>query len=298
MEEGRQSSTAIMAATMRAAHGLLDGEPKILRDDFALGLSGLESEAALRTAIETIRAKYAQRVGPELAPAFVRYLCAYTALRNRYAEDELSNAMARGVRQYVILGAGLDSFAYCRQAQSGSIRIFEVDYPATQQWKRTRLRELGVDLPANLTFIPLDFEKQTLSAGLRVEGYRPQDPTFFSWLGVVPYLTEAAIFRTLGEIASTPPGSEVVFDFSLPSALLGEEARQVWALIEADIAARGEPLRSFFAPDSLAARVREVGFAQVWDVSVEDAFARYFAGHAGGLRNLHGQRFLKARVGD
>ncbi|MGH8009544.1 MAG: class I SAM-dependent methyltransferase, partial [Candidatus Binatia bacterium] len=226
MEEGRQSTTAIGAALMRAAYWLLDDDPKLLRDDLALGLGGLENEAALRTAIEMMQAKFAQRIGPDLGHSLVRYLCAYTALRSRYTEDEFRKARARGVIQYVILGAGLDSFAYCRQDPSASIRIFEVDYPATQQWKRARLRELGVDLPPNLTFVPLDFEKRTLIAGLHAEGYRPQDPTFFSWLGVVPYLTEEAIFRTLREIASAAPGSEVVCDYMLPPALLADEARQ------------------------------------------------------------------------
>lgn len=283
---------------MRAAHWLLDDEPKILRDDLALGLSGLENAAALQPMIDVMQAKFAERISPDLARSLVRYLCAYTALRSRYTEDELRKAIARGVTQYVILGAGLDSFAYCRQDPSDTIRIFEVDYPATQQWKRARLHELGVDLPPNLTFVPVDFEKQRLIASLHVEGYRPQDPTFFSWLGVVPYLTEEAIFRTLREIASAAPGSEIVFDYMLPPALLAEEARQAWALLGADIAARGEPLRSFFAPDSLAARIKELGFTHVWDLSVEEVFARYFAGHADGFRTLHGMHLLKSRVGD
>jgi len=298
MEEGRPSFTAIGAAMLRAAHLLLDAEPKILKDDFALRLSGIESEAALRTAIDTLQAEFVQRASPDLARSVVRHLRASVAMRSRYTEDELSKALARGVTQYVILGAGLDSFAYRRRDLSGVVRIFEVDYPATQQWKRARLRELRIDLPPSLTFIPIDFEKQPLRAGLQVEGYRLEAPAFFSWLGVVPYLTEEAVFRTLQEVASAAPGSEIVFDYVVPLALLDEKAQQVWAIVEATSAARGEPAPSLFEPESLAARVREVGFAQVWDLSPEAAFARYFASRTDGLRNLGGQHLIRARVGD
>jgi methyltransferase (TIGR00027 family) len=118
-------------------------------------------------------------------------------MRQRYTEDELDKALARGVGQYVILGAGLDSFIYRRPDLAAGLRVFEVDHPATQQWKRARLRELHLNLPSNLTFIPLDFEQQTLADGLRAGGHQPELPTFFSWLGVTQYLTEEAVFETL-----------------------------------------------------------------------------------------------------
>jgi methyltransferase (TIGR00027 family) len=298
MEEGRPSFTAIGAAMMRAAHVLLDEEPTILKDDFVLRLSGLASKAALRTALDTLQAEFARRADPDRARAVVRHLRGSIVMRSRYTEDELSKAIARGVTQYVILGAGLDSFAYRRQDLAGVVRIFEVDYPATQQWKRARLRELGIEPPPNLRFIPLDFEQQPLRAGLQVEGYRPEAPAFFSWLGVVPYLTEEAVLRTLHEVASSAVGSEIVFDYAVPRALLNEEARHVWAVVEATSAARGEPTPSLFEPESLAAQVREGGFAHVWGLSAEEAFARYFASRADGLRNLGGQHFIKARVGE
>jgi methyltransferase (TIGR00027 family) len=113
-------------------------------------------------------------------------------VRSRYAEDELSKAIERGVAQYVILGAGLDSFAYRRRDLAEVIHVFEVDYPATQAWKQARLRTLGITLPSNLTFIPIDFEKQALADALRAGGYRAEKPAFFSWLGVTEYLTEEA----------------------------------------------------------------------------------------------------------
>ena len=129
-------------------------------------------------------------------------------MRSRYTEDELSKALARGIKQYVILGAGLDSFAYRRRDLADVLRVFEVDHPATQQWKRVRLQELGIELPPNLTFIPINFEQQTVTAALQAGGYWPEEPAFFSWLGVIGYLTEEATFKTLREVVAAAPGSE------------------------------------------------------------------------------------------
>ena len=130
-------------------------------------------------------------------------------MRQRYTEDELGKALERGVGQYVILGAGLDSFAYRRPDLAGVVRVFEVDHPATQQWKRARLQELNITPPSNLTFVPVDFEQQTLAEGLRAGGHRPELPTFVSWLGVTTYLTEAAVFETLRYVASLAPAARL-----------------------------------------------------------------------------------------
>jgi methyltransferase (TIGR00027 family) len=219
-------------------------------------------------------------------------------LRSRYAEDELSKAINRGISQYVILGAGLDSFAYRRRDLAGVLRVFEVDHPATQRWKQARLRELHVELPPHLAFIPLDFERQTVAEALRVEGYRPEKPAFFSWLGVTWCLTEETIFATLQQLASAAPGSEVVFEYPVAETLLDEEERQMLAIIKALGAVRGEPVRSLFEPARLVARVRELGFALVWDFGPEEANARYFAGRTDGLRFPHIGHLLKAQVGE
>src|SRR5262249_16574010 len=205
MEEGQPSTTAIDAAMIRAAHLLWDDAPTILQDPLALGLSGVESPDALQT---TLRARQAEP-----------YNYAGVLVRQRYAEDELATAVERGVGQYVILGAGLDSFAYRRPHPATLLRVFEVDPPATQQWKRARLRELDVHLPSNLTFIPLDFERQTLAEGLHAGGHRPELPTFFSWLGVTHYLTEEAVFTTLRSVASLAPGGGMVVQDVLPAPL-------------------------------------------------------------------------------
>src|SRR5262249_23934854 len=146
MEEGQPSVTAIGAAIMRAAHLVLDDDPKILQDPLALGLSGVENEAGVLATLKAFQAEIAQQSTPEVAQVLARHSRANLAMRQRYTEDELGKALERGVMQYVMLGAGLDSFAYRRPDLAGSLRIFEVDHPATQQWKQGRLRELNISL--------------------------------------------------------------------------------------------------------------------------------------------------------
>jgi len=297
MEEGRPSTTAIVTATWRAAHLLVDGEPKILEDSLALGLSGATDEATFRAHYEALLAEFSRRLDPELAPVLFRSMRAVVTMRSRYVEDELSKAIERGVTQYVILGAGLDSFAYRRRDLADRVQVFEIDHPASQQWKRGRLRELQVALPPNLTFLPLDFERQTLTAGLRAGGYRLDAPGFFSWLGVIPFLTEEAIFGTLKEVAALAPGSEMVFDYVLPEALLDEESRRIVAVGKESSAARGEPWLSLFEPVNFAAQVKTLGFTEVWNFGAEEANLRYFAGRTDGLRIPNAECLMKTRVG-
>ncbi len=299
MEDGRPSTTAMLTASLRAVHFLFDDEPKILRDSLALGLSGAENEVALRASFETTQTDLARRFSPEFAQARFRYIRAFAVMRNHYAEDALSEALQRGVTQYVILGAGLDSFAYRRRDLADRVRVFEVDHPATQQWKRARLHELRVELPPNLTFIPFNFERHTLREGLQAGGYRLEAPAFFSWLGTLGYLTEEAIFATLREIATLARGSEVVFEYALSESLLDEETRTMLTSMKVSSAARGEPWLSFFEPATLTKRVQALGFSQIEDFGPEEANARYFTGRRDGLRlrvpsTAH---LMKARVG-
>ncbi len=296
MEEGRPSKTAQFAAMWRAAHLLWDDGLKIFQDPLALALSGTENEAALRAALETLQATLAQRLSPEHAQALFHSMRAGTILRSRYTEDALSETLERGGRQYVILGAGLDSFAYRRGDLADVVRVFEVDHPATQQWKQARLRALNIKPPPNLTFIPCDFEQQGWGEALRTGGYRQEEPAFFCWLGVTWYLTEEAIFETLHQVAGMAPGSEVVFDYPVLESLLDDKSREMMAPLKADMAARGEPWLSSFDPISLAERVRGLGFAHVQDFSPEEANARYFAGRTDGLRVRRGIHLMKARI--
>jgi methyltransferase (TIGR00027 family) len=218
-------------------------------------------------------------------------------VRNRYAEDELHSALQRGVTQYVLLGAGLDSFAYRRRDLSEVLRVFEVDYFSTQQWKRTRLRELNVTLPDNLTFVPIDFEKQTLREGLQAGGYRMEAPAFFSWLGVTQYLTPDATLGTLQEIASLAPGSEIVFEYSVPEEQLEGLERQYLAWCQARSVERGEPWVGFFDPRQMVTQVKSLGFTEITELSPAAINARYFMNRLDGLQTPQAHHLVKARVG-
>lgn len=297
MEERQPSWTAVISAMMRAAHLLLDDDPKILRDELALPFSGFENEAALRSALQVLRSQGAQRTTSDLAQFVFSSLRAVMTVRNRYAEDELAQAVQRGIRQYVLLGAGLDSFAYRRRDLSSILRVFEVDQPATQEWKCARLRKLHVTVPDNLTFVPIDFERQCLREALCAGGYRTEKPAFFSWLGVTQYLTEDATLGTLHEIASLAPESETVFEYSVPEGQLDGEERQYLAVCKAQSAERGEPWVGFFEPPNLMTRLKELGFTEVIDLSPEAINFRYFAGRSDGLRSPRAHHLVKAQVG-
>ena len=275
MEEGQPSRTAVIAALNRAAHLILDDEPKILRDNFALGFSGIQNEVELRAALEVLHTQIRQNSTPEFAQAFMQSYRGFAVVRHRYTEDELDKTLESGISQYVILGAGLDSFAYRRRDLEDKLSVFEVDLPATQQWKKARLQELNISLPHNLTFVPVDFEKQNLTEELLAVGYRSEIPAFFSWLGVTQYLTEAAVFQTLREVASTTPGSEIIFEYVLPESLLDNEDRQFVAGGKTN---PDEPWLSMFDPVELAERVKETGYSEVWDFGPEEANANYFSG--------------------
>lgn len=280
LRAGRPSATAQGAAVQRAAHQLLDA-PRVFDDPLALRIIGAQSEAALRAdpqAFDTSRG-----------------LRAFLALRSRHAEDGLDQAVARGVRQYVVLGAGVDTFG-CRNRHAGAgLRVFEVDHPATQAWKRERLAEAQIPVPGSLGFVPVDFETQTLAEELRNAGFRAGEPSYFSWLGVVIYLTRPAVNATLGYIASLAPGSEVVFDYSVPAHMLTLAQRSARALRPLRVMEIGEPWLTYFEPAELDAALRRIGFGLVRDLDPHAANARYFRDRADGLRVVSG-RLVTARV--
>jgi methyltransferase (TIGR00027 family) len=178
------------------------------------------------------------------------------------------------VRQVVVLGAGLDTLALREPHAGRGVRVFEVDHPATQEWKRRRLAQAGLPMPASLTFAPVDFERDRLADGLRAAGFDGGRPAFFLWLGVVPYLTRAAITGTLRFIASVP-GAEVVFDYAEPPESLPAGRRARAAELGARTRAAGEPLLSHFEPAELAAELREHGFHELEDLGPDDLAARF-----------------------
>jgi methyltransferase (TIGR00027 family) len=285
MKENRPSTTAHRVAIRRAAHQVLD-EPKVLVDEVALRIIGGEAAAALQT-------EEARRDDPPLS----RALRAFMAVRSRFAEDELARAIQQGARQYVILGAGLDTFAYRNPYPEDVLRVFEVDYPATQAWKRERLAAASIAVPGSLTFAAVDFESQTLAAGLAAAGFASDQRTFFSWLGVTPYLAPETVLATLRFIASLPQGSGVVFDYGLAPSSLSPAQRLVFDALARRVAAAGEPWQAFFEPAQLDRELRQMGFGEVDDLGEQEINARYFHGRADGLRVGSLAHLLSAWVG-
>jgi len=209
-------------------------------------------------------------------------LRAFIVARSRFAEDHLGEAWSRGVRQYVVLGAGLDTFAY--RNPYPDLRVFEVDYPATQGWKLKQLQSGGIAVPATLTFAPVDFEKDTLEAGLARSGFKKDEPAFFSWLGVVPYLAEQTVLNTLQWIAACSPQNGVAFDYAVPRSSLDFFNRMAFDALASRVAAAGEPFVSFFEPKALSQELQQSGFRSIEDLSSDEINARYFSGRSDGLQ--------------
>jgi methyltransferase (TIGR00027 family) len=268
MEEGKFSRTAQRVAIRRAAHQLLD-QPRVLDDPLALRIIGTEAAKELRS-------------NPKEHHAFSRAFRAFMAARSRYAEDELARGVGHGVAQYVVLGAGLDTFAY-RNPHPG-LRVFEVDHPDTQAWKREQLQAAGIEIPRSLTFVPVDFEQQTLADGLQQCGFDAKAASFFSWLGVTPYLTHGACMTTLSFIARMPAGSGVVFDFAIDRKLLNVGQRMALDALSQRVAAAGEPFQLFFDPGKLQDELTRMGFHRTEFLQREQLNARYFKDRTDDLR--------------
>ena len=275
------SRTALSVAWVRAAHQVLDLPPRILDDPVVVRLLGPAAADGLRTAAELLAAP---------AP---RRLRAHVLLRNRYAEDRLLAAVGRGIRSYLLLGAGLDTFAHRQPEWAAALRIVEVDHPASQADKRARLAAAGFAPPPNLVYAPIDFEVEALEAGLRRQGLWPSQPAFLSSLGVLPYLTPAAVegvFRTVG---SFPPSSEIAFTFASPQ----EPRRPGEPPSLADrAAAAGEPWLSFFEPSQLEAMLRDLGFSLVHFLTPAESAATYFVGRKDALEPPTDITIASARV--
>lgn len=268
----------------RAAHQLLD-DPKVFDDPVALRIIGREGASALQTHPRQFE-----------ATLLSSHLRAFVAGRSRCAEEELDLAVQRGVRQYVILGAGLDTFAYRNPHSRGPLHVFEVDYPATQAWKRARLAEVGIPLPDDLTFAPIDFETKALDEGLRAAGYDPGKSTFFSWLGVTEYLTTETVMATLRFIASAPKGSGIVFDYMISPSLLTPAQRARFDALARRVESAGEPWQAFFDPELLTRDLQAMGFEHAEDLGREEINSRYFKDRKDGLRVGSLSHLMKAQV--
>ncbi len=257
MSDRNASRTALGTAYMRAAHQLLDAPPYVLEDPFAVKLLGSAAAQRIRETAESYQAPERQA------------LRAHVVLRSRFAEDRLAAALHRGVTQYVILGAGFDTFALRQPAWARSLKILEVDHQATQDEKRSRITAAGLAMPENAHFASIDFEHETLRDGLQRYAIALDAPTFFSWLGVTMYLNEDAIEAMLNSVAAFPAGSEIVLTFALPP----DNARSPF---DRRAIALGEPWISYFEPGALEAKLRGAGFSGVEFLSPTEAEARYF----------------------
>jgi methyltransferase (TIGR00027 family) len=269
MQEARPSQTAMRVAQRRAAHQLLDSPP-ILSDPLALPILGPEAATQLRAQV---------RHGE---PDYAKHMRVWMAVRSRIAEDSLAQSVAAGTRQYVVLGAGLDTFAY--RNPYPQLRVFEVDFPATQAWKRQRLAAAQIPIPDSVTFSPVDFERESLADGLARAGFDSSQPAFFSWLGVTMYLAPDTTFATLGWVHQICPQNSIVFDYMTPRAALPFRHRIAFDLLASRVAKAGEPFIGFFSPDSLAADLRTLGYPRVenWDAACLNA--RYCALRTDGLK--------------
>ena len=188
--------------------------------------------------------------------------------------------MARGVRQYVLLGAGMDTFAYRQPAWATGIRVFEVDQPATQGVKRRHIAFANIPVPGNLTYVAIDFETEALPDGLRRGGVQLDEPAFFAWLGVTMYLTEPAIDAVLRTVATFPPSSEIVFTFAQAREAIDVTDEPTLAELAASM---GEPWVTYFEPDALHAKLLSLGFSAVEFLTPADAATRYFRDRTDGL---------------
>jgi methyltransferase (TIGR00027 family) len=252
------SHTAERAARHRAVHQLLEGGA-VFFDPLAVQLLGENPQKILRETVE--------RPDERLMRLFI-------AARSRFAEERLAQAVARGLRQVVVLGAGLDTFGLRNPYTAKNLQVYEVDHPRTQAWKRELLGKAQLNVPESLRFVAVDFERQDMMALLADAGFRSDEPAFFMWLGVVPYLTRAAIGITLAAIAAIP-GGEVVFDYGEPLEAFPEESRLWLDTRKARVAALGEPWLSFFDPADLAQELRTCGFSDIEDLGLGQIAARY-----------------------
>jgi methyltransferase (TIGR00027 family) len=273
-------SSAVRVALWRAMHVQSDSLPHVLEDEIGLRLVAPDE---------------GWRQRPDMDPQATRGYRAGIVARARFIEDLVTEQSGHGVAQYVILGAGLDTFAQRRPEIASQLRVFEVDQPGPQAWKRQRLIELGFGIPEWLRFVPVDFEKDaSWWERLAHAGFDASRPAVVASTGVTLYLTKDAIAATLRQIATLAPGSTLAMTFILPLELLDPEERAPQQAVQKSARAAGTPFLSSFSPSEMLALARDAGFAQVHHVSAADLIQRYFRGRTDDLRPASGEAFLVA----
>jgi methyltransferase (TIGR00027 family) len=276
------SKSAILTAASRALHRQ-EPPPWILDDPFAAGLAGEEGEA--------IMADLQPRISSDQLMAFAHWVC----IRARLTEDVVESELAEGASQYVIMGAGLDSFVHRRPDLVDRLRVFEVDHPASQEWKRRRLKELGLTAPANLVYCAVDFESESLVDGLTSSGFDWELKTTFSWIGVTMYLSLDAIRATLAAIGSSARGSAIAMTYNQSPETLDDFSRDVTTTLAGAVGDLGERFVTFFTPSEAAALMRDEGYVDVRDFGGQLAYRKYF-GDRNDVGVAGAQRVLVARV--
>lgn len=288
MKENKASLSAIMTACIRAHHSMYDDTPKIFDDFLAYSLIPQEVLVSIKQHFREDK----QFNDPEhtVSPSdqtitLASFTKATSVLsRARYTEDALEEAVKQGVKQYVILGAGMDTFAFRRPEMMDCLEVFEVDHPATQNFKLHRLAELGWEHPAHLHFIPIDFTKENLATSLtRSPDYDPNVKSFFSWLGVTMYLTREEVFETLRSITDiSPEGSAVIFDYFDSDAFIPEKSSSIMKKKQEVFQKIGEKIITGFNPLTLDEDIASSGLSLHEDLSPKNIEKRYFQGRKDG----------------
>jgi len=276
-------NTAVRVALWRALHTQVDSPPHILSDDIGLRLVAPDEDWRLR---------------PDMDPVFTRPFRASILARARFIEDMVLEQVERGVGQYVILGAGLDTFVQRRPQIAARLRVFEIDRPATQAWKRQRLIDVGLGISEGLRLVPVDFETgDAWVERLISSGFDAHRPAVVACAGVSIYLSKDAVAATLRDAAALAPGSTLAMTFVLPVELADPQLRPGLELAQKGARAAGTPFVSFFAPAEMLALAREAGFREVRHISAANLRERYFAGRTDGLYPPNGgEEILLAQV--
>jgi methyltransferase (TIGR00027 family) len=277
------SRTAYGVAISRAAHQIFD-LPRVFEDPVALTIMGPKATGVIRADERRFNARYA------------RYLRAFLVARSRLAEEALSEAVARGVRQYVILGAGLDTFAFRNPHAAVGLRVFEVDHPATQEWKRQLVSHAHLKPPGPLIYVPVDFERQQLGERLIANGFHMEEPAFFACLGVSMYLSRESLQEMLRFVAQSVVRSGIIFDYLTMPPRWQMLRRWGMRLLMSRVASAGEPWRTFLDPAQLRTQLTRLGFATVHDFGPEDINARFFENAGARLRVGGSGRMMLARL--
>jgi methyltransferase (TIGR00027 family) len=263
-------STAVRVALWRALHVEVDAPPHLLEDEIGLQLAAPDDGWRRR---------------PDMDPQGIRAFRASIVARARFIEDLVVEQAARGVDQYVLLGAGLDTFAQRRPGIASRLGVFEVDKPGAQAWKRQRLVECGFGVPDWLKLVPVDFEAgDAWGQKLAAAGFDAGRPSVVTSTGVSMYLSREAIMALLREVAALAPGSTFAMTFLLPLELAEPAYRPGMEMAEKGARASGTPFVSFFTPEQMLALARDAGFRDARHVSAADLAERYFKGRPDGLR--------------